>query len=46
MLTFRLAALLALARRSVCGAADAAMAKGRFFYAVRKGLQPGVYATW
>lgn len=33
--------------RSFCSsAADDAMAKGKFFYAVRKGFTPGVYASW
>lgn len=41
---FGLTGLFTLARRSVCSAAD--MPKGRFFYAVRKGLKPGVYASW
>lgn len=50
---FRLAAglfrggLFGRALRSFCSsAADDAMAKGKFFYAVRKGFKPGVYASW
>lgn len=35
------------ALRSLCSsAADETMAKGKFFYAVRKGFTPGVYASW
>lgn len=41
----RLAALFASARRTLCSAADD-MAKGKFFYAVRKGFSPGVYSSW
>uniref|UniRef100_A0A3Q3WZ70 Ribonuclease H1 n=1 Tax=Mola mola TaxID=94237 RepID=A0A3Q3WZ70_MOLML len=41
----RLAGLVRVARRSICSAADD-MAKGKFFYAVKKGLKPGVYSTW
>nr|XP_049612029.1 ribonuclease H1 isoform X1 [Syngnathus scovelli] len=32
--------------RSVCDTSVDEMAKGKFFYAVRKGLQPGVYNSW
>ncbi|XP_028460244.1 ribonuclease H1 isoform X1 [Perca flavescens] len=32
-------------RRTVCSAADD-MAKGKFFYAVKKGFKPGVYSSW
>ncbi|XP_019727134.1 ribonuclease H1 isoform X1 [Hippocampus comes] len=32
--------------RSVCGFSADDMAKGKFFYAVRKGFQPGVYNSW
>ncbi|XP_034755282.1 ribonuclease H1 [Etheostoma cragini] len=32
-------------RRAVCSAADD-MAKGKFFYAVKKGFKPGVYSSW
>ena len=42
---FRLTGLFRLARRSVCSAAED-MAKGKFFYAVKKGLKPGVYTSW
>ncbi|KAM3602943.1 uncharacterized protein V6R79_013642 [Siganus canaliculatus] len=38
---FRLTGLL----RTLCSAADD-MAKGKFFYAVRKGFKPGVYTSW
>lgn len=39
--------LFGRALRSFCSsAADDAMAKGKFFYAVRKGFKPGVYASW
>ncbi|TKS76175.1 Ribonuclease H1 [Collichthys lucidus] len=41
----RLLGVLRAARRSVCSAADD-MPKGKFFYAVKKGFKPGVYATW
>lgn len=37
---------LYLLRRSFCRGADEMGKKGTFFYAVRKGLQPGVYNTW
>ncbi|XP_029902797.1 ribonuclease H1 [Myripristis murdjan] len=41
------AALYGAVRRSVCSAADdMAKGKGKFFYAVRAGLKPGVYTTW
>lgn len=43
---FRLSGLLRVARRAVCYAADDIMAKGKFFYAVKKGFKPGVYRTW
>ncbi|XP_029352279.1 ribonuclease H1 isoform X1 [Echeneis naucrates] len=42
---FRLTGLLSVVRRTVCSAADD-MAKGKFFYAVRKGFNPGVYDSW
>ncbi|KAG8011473.1 Ribonuclease H1 [Nibea albiflora] len=42
---FRLLGLLGVARRTVCSAADD-MAKGKFFYAVKKGFKPGVYTSW
>lgn len=45
LVMFRLAGLFRLARRSVCSAADD-MAKGKFFYAVKKGFKPGVYGSW
>ncbi|XP_078130079.1 ribonuclease H1 [Sander vitreus] len=32
-------------RRTVCSTADD-MAKGKFFYAVKKGFKPGVYSSW
>ncbi|XP_061610550.1 ribonuclease H1 isoform X2 [Phyllopteryx taeniolatus] len=32
--------------RSVCSASAEDMAKGKFFYAVKKGFQPGVYSSW
>uniref|UniRef100_UPI003AAFE4E7 ribonuclease H1 isoform X5 n=1 Tax=Centroberyx gerrardi TaxID=166262 RepID=UPI003AAFE4E7 len=41
----RLTGLYSVVRRTVCIAADD-MAKGKFFYAVRKGIKPGVYKTW
>ncbi|XP_071372703.1 ribonuclease H1 isoform X3 [Centroberyx affinis] len=41
----RLTGLYSVVRRTVCIAADD-MAKGKFFYAVRKGFKPGVYKTW
>lgn len=42
---FRLPGLFRVARRTVCSAADD-MAKGKFFYAVKKGFKPGVYGSW
>lgn len=42
---FRLTGLFRAARRTVCSAADD-MAKGKFFYAVKKGFKPGVYSSW
>lgn len=42
---FRLNALFRAARRSLCSAADD-MAKGKAFYAVRRGFKPGVYTSW
>lgn len=42
---FRLTGLFRAARRTVCSAADD-MAKGKFFYAVKKGFKPGVYTSW
>ncbi|KAM8726218.1 ribonuclease H1 isoform 3-T3 [Acanthopagrus schlegelii] len=41
----RLTGFFRVARRAVCSAADD-MAKGKFFYAVRKGFKPGVYTSW
>ncbi|KAM4633508.1 ribonuclease H1 [Polymixia lowei] len=40
-----LAALNSVLGRTVCSAIDV-MVKGKFFYAVRKGVKPGVYSTW
>ncbi|KPP78804.1 hypothetical protein Z043_101666 [Scleropages formosus] len=37
--------LYSVARRALC-LASGDMAKGKFFYAVRKGSKPGVYRTW
>lgn len=34
------------ARASLCSLIDQDMAKGKFYYAVRKGVKPGVYKTW
>ncbi|XP_040920976.1 ribonuclease H1 isoform X2 [Toxotes jaculatrix] len=42
---FRLTGLFRGVRRTVCSAADD-MAKGKFFYAVKKGFKPGVYTSW
>ncbi|XP_070781913.1 ribonuclease H1 isoform X1 [Enoplosus armatus] len=42
---FRLTGLFRVARRTVCSSADD-MAKGKFFYAVKKGFKPGVYSSW
>ncbi|GAA6231713.1 ribonuclease H1 isoform X1 [Lates japonicus] len=42
---FRLTGVFRAVRRTVCSAADD-MAKGKFFYAVRKGHKPGVYKSW
>ncbi|KAM4521926.1 ribonuclease H1 [Odontesthes bonariensis] len=42
---FRLTGLFRVVRRSVCSAVDE-MPKCKFFYAVRKGLKPGVYSSW
>ncbi|XP_035534157.1 ribonuclease H1 isoform X1 [Morone saxatilis] len=42
---FRLNGLFRVARRAVCTAVDE-MAKGKFFYAVKKGFKPGVYSSW
>lgn len=42
---FRLSGVFRAAVRSACSAAGD-MAKGRFFYAVRRGVKPGVYGTW
>ncbi|XP_073349612.1 ribonuclease H1 isoform X1 [Pagrus major] len=42
---FRLTGFFRVARRAVCSAADE-MAKGKFFYAVKKGFKPGVYTSW
>ncbi|XP_056150237.1 ribonuclease H1 isoform X1 [Lampris incognitus] len=41
----RLTTLFSVVRRTVCMAAGG-MAKGKFFYAVRKGAKPGVYKSW
>ncbi|XP_039981344.1 ribonuclease H1 isoform X2 [Xiphias gladius] len=41
----RLTGLFRVARRTVCSAVDD-MAKGKFFYAVKKGFKPGVYNSW
>ncbi|KAM8847441.1 ribonuclease H1 isoform 3-T3 [Synchiropus picturatus] len=45
---WRLAIVFRAAGRSVCsgGSSSEGMAKGKFFYAVRKGFKPGVYGTW
>ncbi|XP_053737974.1 ribonuclease H1 isoform X2 [Synchiropus splendidus] len=44
---WRLAIVFRAAGRSVCsGGGSESMAKGKFFYAVRKGFKPGVYGTW
>ncbi|XP_028858698.1 ribonuclease H1 [Denticeps clupeoides] len=43
----RLPALYSVVRRAVCCAADdMGRNGGKFFYAVKKGHQPGVYNTW
>ncbi|NP_001272728.1 ribonuclease H1 [Maylandia zebra] len=42
---FRLTGLFRVACRTFCSAADD-MAKGKFFYAVRKGHKTGVYTSW
>uniref|UniRef100_A0A3Q0S1U5 Ribonuclease H1 n=1 Tax=Amphilophus citrinellus TaxID=61819 RepID=A0A3Q0S1U5_AMPCI len=42
---FRLTGLFRVACRTFCSTADD-MAKGKFFYAVRKGHTPGVYTSW
>ncbi|XP_026197992.1 ribonuclease H1 isoform X2 [Anabas testudineus] len=42
---FRLTGLFSVVRRTLCSAADD-MAKGTFYYAVRKGVKPGVYGSW
>lgn len=42
---FRLTGFFRVARRTVCSAVDD-MAKGKFFYAVKKGFKPGVYTSW
>ncbi|XP_041721571.1 ribonuclease H1 isoform X2 [Coregonus clupeaformis] len=42
---FRLTGLYSIVRRAVCNGTED-MVKGKFFYAVRKGLKPGVYQTW
>ncbi|XP_022614652.1 ribonuclease H1 isoform X1 [Seriola dumerili] len=42
---FRLPGLFRAVRRSFCSAADD-MAKGKFYYAVKKGFKPGVYKSW
>ncbi|XP_030626399.1 ribonuclease H1 [Chanos chanos] len=43
---FRLPGLFSVVRRALCSSADEMGKKGRFFYAVRKGLKPGVYNSW
>ncbi|XP_024234249.1 ribonuclease H1 isoform X1 [Oncorhynchus tshawytscha] len=42
---FRLPVLYSIIHRAVCIGTEE-MVKGKFFYAVRKGLNPGVYQTW
>ncbi|XP_060947408.1 ribonuclease H1 isoform X2 [Limanda limanda] len=42
---FRLSGLYREIRRTVCCAAGG-MAKGTFYYAVKKGFKPGVYKSW
>ncbi|XP_076011121.1 ribonuclease H1 [Genypterus blacodes] len=42
---FIVTGLFGLVRRRLCSAVDE-MVKGKFYYAVRKGLKPGVYKTW
>lgn len=42
---FRLPGVFRAVRRSLCSAADD-MAKGKFYYAVKKGFKPGVYKSW
>ncbi|XP_059211679.1 ribonuclease H1 [Centropristis striata] len=42
---FRLTGVFRAVRRTFCSTADD-MAKGKFFYAVRKGFKPGVYSSW
>lgn len=42
---FRLSGFFSAVRKTVWSAGDV-MAKGKFYYAVRKGLKPGVYKTW
>lgn len=41
----RLSGLFRVLRRRVCSA-PGEMPKGKFYYAVRKGLKPGVYISW
>lgn len=41
----RLPGVFRAALRTVCSAADD-MAKGKFFYAVKRGVKPGVYTSW
>ncbi|XP_029965708.1 ribonuclease H1 [Salarias fasciatus] len=43
---FRLPGVFRAVRRSLCSLADQDMAKGKFYYAVRKGFKPGVYKSW
>uniref|UniRef100_A0A3P8V345 Ribonuclease H1 n=1 Tax=Cynoglossus semilaevis TaxID=244447 RepID=A0A3P8V345_CYNSE len=43
---FRLNGIFRAVHRSLCSAAADDMVKGKFFYAVRKGVKPGVYKSW
>lgn len=43
---FRLSGVFRAVRRSVCSSVVDDMAKGKFFYAVKKGFKPGVYSSW
>ncbi|XP_017537901.1 ribonuclease H1 isoform X1 [Pygocentrus nattereri] len=42
----RLPTLCSIVRRALCVSAEEMGKKGSFFYAVRKGHNPGVYQTW
>uniref|UniRef100_A0A3B1KIX8 Ribonuclease H1 n=1 Tax=Astyanax mexicanus TaxID=7994 RepID=A0A3B1KIX8_ASTMX len=42
----RLPSLCSVLRRTLCVSAEEMGKKGQFFYAVRKGHNPGVYHTW